>query len=218
MKTLLFNIILICSLIEHCHGNSVDEALQAIAADLPNDKQTVAKVKSIQSSMPAPEVVREVMSALMANHAAAQDAAGVRFLLAMDPFPFDELTKRYSSAQSSLERGVILRIFDLHFDFGMYQSAGSAKQGAGTGEQIRILKTIAISALADTDDAYTLDAGENESGASPERVCDIGYNILVTILSLQTTFPRINRNNDEHPQRDILIDHLRTYLKTHQEK
>ena len=214
MKTLLLNLILILSLIGNGHGESVDEALQSIAVDISNQELIVAKAKSIESSMPAPEVVREVMSAIMASQTPNSEVAGIRLLQAINPFPFAELVNRYSSAKSSRERGFILRILKPP----LYPSAGSTRPDFGNGEQVRQVKTLAISALADTGDAMNLYGEARAYGLAPLRVCDMGYNTLVTVLAIPKDFPLINIDDDEIPQRDKMIDQLRAYLKTHQEK
>jgi hypothetical protein len=211
MKILLLNLILILSLIGDCRGESVDQAMQAIATDVSNHELIVAKAKSIESSMPAPEVVREAMSALMESQTAESEVAGIRLLQAINPFPFAELVNRYSSAKSSRERGFILRILKPP----LYPPAGSTRPDFGNGEQIRQVKTLAMSALADTGDAMNLYGEARGYGLAPLRVCDMGYNILVTVLAIQKDFPVINIDEDEIPQRDKMIDHLRTYLKTH---
>jgi hypothetical protein len=212
MKTLLLNIILSLSLIANGHGESVQEDLQSIAVDVSNRELIVAKAKSIESSMPAAEVVGEVMSALMKSQTADSEAAGVCLLWAMKPFPFAELVNRYALAKSSRERGFILWVLDLP----LYQLPGFARRDTENAEQIRQLEALAISALADTGDGMNLYGEARGYGVAPLRVCDMGYNILITYLGLQKDCPVINIDEDEIPQRDIKIGRLRSYLKTHQ--
>lgn len=179
-------------------ADGLDGPLRSIAMDLSN-RELAVKEAAIAAGIMSPEsMVGESLAFMMAGSDAASEAASVRFLLALDKFPFDEVAMRFKASTTSVERAYTLHLLNL----GVRNQANS-----------NVVCELAASVLHDTGAGLRRYGEARAHSADGKRVCDVAYNILVSRRGLEATLPILDVDNHPPLKRDQLIKQLGSTLK-----
>lgn len=175
------------------HSGSLDGPLRRIAVDLANRELVAKEAAKAASSMTPDSLVNESLAFLFASTDSATEAAAVRFLLALETFPFDEMHSRFKMSTTSTERAYTLHLLNL---------------GARDQTDSEIVRKLAESVLYDKGSGLRRYGEARACSSEGKRVCDVAYNILVSKMGLGTAYPLLDVDNNVTIQRDQMIEKL----------
>jgi len=174
-------------------ANDVPSAVKSVAANLSDREFAKVQAKELTEQMDAPKIVHDIFTALLTSDDATTEAACIRLMLGVTPFPFTEVANHYQGALESRDRAYTLHLLNL---------------GAASESEVETLKSLAKTALSDGRPGMKRYGEAQAYSAEGKRVCEVAYNILVSRLSIGRSFKLIDVDNLELHQRDILIKQL----------
>ncbi|MFN0079256.1 MAG: hypothetical protein ACKVY0_22555 [Prosthecobacter sp.] len=177
---------------------SLEGSLRSIALDLGNRELAAREAAKAASTMAPDSLVNESLAFLIASTDAASEAAAVRFLLAMEKFPFDAMALRLNTSKTSTERAYILHLLNL---------------GARDQTSSNVVRQLASTMLYDKGAGLRRYGEARAYSSEGKRVCDVAYNILVSKLGLEATHPLLDADNFAPIKRDQMIEKLGLELK-----
>jgi hypothetical protein len=177
---------------------SLDGPLRSIASDLTNRELAAKEAAKAASTMTPDALINESLAFLLASTDAATEAAAVRFLLALERFPFDAVASRFKASKTSTERAYTLHLLNL---------------GARDHASSEIVRELAASVLYDKGAGLRRYGEARAYSSEGKRVCDVAYNILVSKLGLEAVHPLLDVDNNMTIQRDQMIEKLGVELK-----
>lgn len=180
------------------HSASLDGPLRSIARELTNRELAAKEAAKAASNMTPDSLVNESLAFLFASTDAATEGAAVRFLLALESFPFDAVTSRFKTSTTSTERAYTLHLLNL---------------GARDHTSSELVKKLAASVLYDKGAGLRRYGEARAYSSEGKRVCDVAYNILVTKMGLEAPYPLLDVDNNVIIQRDQMIEKLGAELK-----
>lgn len=178
-------------------GIDVKNAIKAVA-DKPLDKQMRrAEAQKLLASGTANEVVTTLLQIIKDDQEGIDQQAARRLMMALEPFPFEELSKAAIKADDASIRSHALGFMNL---------------GAKSPSEFDRVITEAKKSITDerVGTSYFGDARAH----APEgfRVCDVAYNILVRRFNLRESYPLMDGSNFVVPDRNQHIDKLCSQL------
>jgi hypothetical protein len=179
-------------------SDRLDGPLRSIAGELSN-RQLVEDEAEKEASKIGPEsLVNESLDFLFASNDANTEAAAVRFILALETFPFDPLVSRFKTCTNSTERAYTLHILNL---------------GVRDHAKGEIIKKLAESVLYDRGAGLRRYGEARAYSSEGKRVCDVAYNVLVSRTIRGEAYPLLDVDNNDVIQRDQMIEKLGVELE-----
>lgn len=180
------------------HSGSLDESLRSIAGELSNRDLVVNEAARAESKIGPESLVNEALEFLFASNDATSEAAAVRFILALETFPFDPMVTRFKTCTTSTERAYTLHLLNL---------------GVRDHAKGEIVKKLAESVLYDRGSGLRRYGEARAYSSEGKRVCDVAYNILVSRMGLGEAYPLLDVDNNDLIQRDQMIEKLGVELE-----
>lgn len=180
------------------HSDRLDGPLRSIAGELTNKELVEDEAEKAASKIGPESLVNESLDFLFASHDATTEAAAVRFILALETFPFDPIVSRFKTSTNSTERAYTLHLLNL---------------GVRDHAKGEIIKKLAESVLYDRGAGLRRYGEARAYSSEGKRVCDVAYNILVSRIGLGEVFPLLDVDNNDMIQRDQMIEKLGVELE-----
>lgn len=179
-------------------AGKLDDSFRAIAGDITNEDFITKEARKAASSMDTNLLVNEAVDFLLASRDANSEAAAVRFILALETFPVDELAARYKKSATSTERAFLLHLLN---------------HSPRNPSNDDLLTRFALDVIYDKGTGLRRYGEARAYSPEGKRVCDVAYNVIVSRRGLSATFPLLDVDNYSTTQRDQMIDKLGTQLR-----
>jgi len=179
-------------------SDRLDGPLRSIAGELSNRQLLEDEAEKAASKIGPESLVNESLDFLFASNDANTEAAAVRFILALETFPFDPLVSRFKTSTNSTERAYTLHILNL---------------GVRDHAKGEIIKKLAESVLYDRGSGLRRYGEARAYSSEGKRVCDVAYNVLVSRTIRGEAYPLLDVDNNDVIQRDQMIEKLGVELE-----
>lgn len=197
MRTLLFVFIISTYFEASAWSIDVKESIKAVVGK-PRDKLLrSAEAQKLLASATAKDVVTALLQVIQDDQEGVDGQAARRLLMALDPFPFEEMAGVAFNADDAVIRANALGFMNL---------------GAKSPDELERVITEAKKTISDERVGISYHGDAKAHAPEGFRLCDIAYNILVKRLDLGEGNPLMDGSNFVIPDRNQLIDKLCSQL------
>jgi hypothetical protein len=190
MKTTFQSLVVLIFTVTSVFGGDVEKIISNASKDIPDKEVLAAEVKKLETRLPRPQLVKELIFELMGASSPVTEAVVNRMILGIEPFPFQEIRDQLTPESSSTKRAYLLFLLN---------------KGAFSNTQMDEVLELAKSFLGNKGKGIRRYGEARAYSADGLRVCDVAYNILVTRLSLAPSMPPVDVDNFLTDKRDLLI-------------